>query len=120
MQSGLLTERFSAERMATLAPDDWRRKGPQFQTPRLESNLALRDAMKPIAARRGVGVGALAVAWTLAFPGVSGAIVGARTPEQVDGWIGAAGLVLEPADLDAVAAAIETTGAGTGPRHPAS
>ena len=118
MQSGLLTDRFTADRMATLAPDDWRRKGPQFQSPKLEANLALRDALRPIAARRGVTVGALAVAWTLAWPGVSGAIVGARSPEQVDGWIGAADLVLDSSDLDAIAAAIESTGAGTGPVRP--
>ena len=53
-------------------------------------NLALRDALRPIAQRHGTSVSAVAVAWTLAWPGVTGAIVGARTPEQVDGWIGAA------------------------------
>jgi aryl-alcohol dehydrogenase-like predicted oxidoreductase len=118
MQSGLLTDGFSAERVARLAPDDWRRKAPHFQPPNLERNLALRDALRPIAARRGVTVGALAVAWTLAWPGVSGAIVGARSPEQVDGWIAAAGLALEPAELDAIASAVERTGAGSGPALP--
>jgi aryl-alcohol dehydrogenase-like predicted oxidoreductase len=118
MQSGLLTDRFTVDRMSSLAPDDWRRKAPQFQSPKLEANLALRDRLRPIAARRGVTVGALAVAWTLAWPGVSGAIVGARSPEQVNGWIGAADLVLEANDLDAIAAAIESTGAGTGPVRP--
>jgi aryl-alcohol dehydrogenase-like predicted oxidoreductase len=118
MQSGLLTDGFSAERVARLAPDDWRRKAPHFQPPNLERNLALRDALRPIAARRGVSVGALAVAWTLAWPGVSGAIVGARSPEQVDGWIAAGGLTLEPAELDAIAAAVERTGAGSGPALP--
>jgi aryl-alcohol dehydrogenase-like predicted oxidoreductase len=63
-------------------------------------------------------VGALAVAWTLAWPGVSGAIVGARSPEQVDGWIGASGLELDAGELDKVAAAIEKTGAGGGPARP--
>jgi aryl-alcohol dehydrogenase-like predicted oxidoreductase len=115
MQSGILTDRFSKERVSTLAADDWRRKSPEFQPPRLEANLALRDALLPVAERRGVPVGAVAVAWTLAWPGVSGAIVGARSPEQVDGWISAAGLVLDVEDLDAIAAAIERTGAGAGP-----
>jgi aryl-alcohol dehydrogenase-like predicted oxidoreductase len=118
MQSGLLTDRFTADRVAQLAPDDWRRKAPHFQPPRLETNLALRDALQPLAQRRGATVGALAVAWTLAWPGVSGAIVGARSPEQVDGWIGAADLVLDASDLDAIAAAIERTGAGSGPLRP--
>src|SRR3989441_2360794 len=63
-------------------------------------------------------VAAVAVAWTLAWPGVSGAIVGARSPAQVDGWISAASLALTDADLDEIAGAIERTGAGTGPVRP--
>jgi aryl-alcohol dehydrogenase-like predicted oxidoreductase len=118
MQSGLLTDAFSVDRMAGLAADDWRRRAPEFQPPRLHANLALRDALQPIAKRRGVSVGALAVAWTLAWPGVTGAIVGARSPEQVDGWIAAADLRLDAAELEAIAAAIGRTGAGAGPVRP--
>jgi len=118
MQSGLLTDAFSEERMQALAADDWRRRAPECQPPKLQRNLALRDALRPIAQARGVAVGAVAVAWTLAWPGVSGAIVGARSPEQVDGWIAAADLRLEPAELDAIAAALERTGAGGGPLRP--
>src|ERR1051326_7993603 len=51
MQSGLLTDNFTAGRGAALAPDDWRRKSPQYQQPALGKNLALRDALKPIARR---------------------------------------------------------------------
>jgi len=118
MQSGILTDTFTAGRVAALAADDWRRRGPQFQQPALGKNLALRDALKPIARRHGATVSAVAVAWTLAWPGVTGAIVGARTASQVDGWIGAATLELTAADLDAIAAAISRTGAGTGPARP--
>jgi aryl-alcohol dehydrogenase-like predicted oxidoreductase len=119
MQSGLLTDRFDAARIAGLAPDDWRRKSPEFRPPRLERNLALRDALRPIARRRGSTVSALAVAWTLAWPGVTGAIVGARSARQVEGWIGAATLELAPEDLDEIAAAVERTRAGAGPTRPA-
>src|SRR5881296_3314240 len=118
MQSGLLTDSFTAARVASLAEDDWRRRGPQFQQPALGKNLALRDALRPIARRHGATVSAVAVAWTLAWPGVTGAIVGARSPAQVDGWIGAATLELTAADLDEIAAAITRTGAGTGPTRP--
>jgi len=72
----------------------------------LGKNLALRDALKPIARRHGTTVSAVAVAWTLAWLGVTGAIVGARTAAQVDGWIGGATLELTAADLDEIAAAI--------------
>ena len=118
MQSGLLTNAFSVDRMAALAADDWRRRAPEFQPPKLQRNLSLRDALQPTAKGKGVSVGALAVAWTLAWPGVTGAIVGARSPEQVDGWIAAADLELDAAELDAIAAAIGRTGAGAGPVRP--
>src|SRR5262249_12596461 len=92
MESGLLTDSFSAERVGSLASDDWRRHAPQFQPPELGKNLALRDALRPIANRHGTTTSAVALAWVLAWPDVSGAIVGARNPEQVEGWIGAASL----------------------------
>jgi aryl-alcohol dehydrogenase-like predicted oxidoreductase len=119
MQAGLLTGSFSAERVATLDPDDWRRRNPEFQDERLTRNLALAEALRPIAEARGTTVAALAVAWTLAWPGVTAAIVGARSATQVDGWLPAADLRLTPAELDQVAAAIAATGAGEGPATPA-
>jgi aryl-alcohol dehydrogenase-like predicted oxidoreductase len=118
MQSGLLTGSFSVERAAQLGADDWRSRSPDFTGPGLRRNLALADALRPIAERHGTGVAAVAVAWTLAWPGVTGAIVGARSPAQVDGWIGAASLALTDTDLDDIAAAIGRTGAGTGPLRP--
>ena len=72
----------------------------------------------PLAERRGVSVGALAIAWTLAWPGMTGAIVGARSPEQVDGWIAGASLALDSGELDAIAAAVARTQAGHGPARP--
>jgi aryl-alcohol dehydrogenase-like predicted oxidoreductase len=119
MQSGLLTDGFAAARVAAMPEDDWRRRAPHFQEPNLTRNLALRDALVPIAEKRGVSVGAIAVAWTLAWPGITGAIVGARSPEQVDGWIGAAELSLDAIELALIARAIERTGAGSGPLSPA-
>ena len=115
MQSGLLTGSFSEARAAALPAGDWRSRSPEFQAPRLQNNLALADGLRPIAAKHKTAVGAVAVAWTLAVPGVTGAIVGARSPEQVDGWIRAADLTLDPSDLKDIASAIERTGAGTGP-----
>jgi len=118
MQSGLLTDSFAAARVAKLADDDWRRRAPEFNEPNLSRNLALRDALRPIAQRHGVSASAVAIAWTLAWPGVTGAIVGARTPAQVDGWIQAASLELTTADLEEIDAALERTNAGSGPTHP--
>ena len=63
-------------------------------------------------------LGAVAAAWTLAWPGVTGAIMGARRPAQVDGWISAATLELSRVDLQEIADAIAKTGAGAGPALP--
>jgi len=115
MQSGILTDNFGAERVARLAPDDWRRGAREFQSPALERNIALRDALRPVAERHGTTVSAVAVAWTLHWPGVTGAIVGARSPEQVDGWVDAATLVLTSDDLAEISRALERTRAGRGP-----
>ncbi len=118
MQSGLLSGTFSEARAAALAPDDWRLKSPDFSGVELEKNLALADALRPVADRLRTSVGAVAIAWTLATPGVSGAIVGARSPAQVDGWFAAASLTLGPEDLAEITAAVERTGAGEGPTGP--
>jgi aryl-alcohol dehydrogenase-like predicted oxidoreductase len=118
MQSGLLTDKFSAKRVAGMAKDDWRRRSPEFNSPNLERNLALRDALRPIARRHGTSVSAVAIAWTLSWPGVTAAIVGARSPEQVDGWIDAANLELTAADLEQIATHIGRTEAGSGPSLP--
>ncbi len=117
MQSGLLTGAFSRERVAGLPADDWRRAHPDFTTG-LDANLAVADALAAIGARHGVPAAAVAVAWTLAWPGVSGAIAGARRPDQVDGWLPAASLRLTAEDRNEIAAAIERTGAGSGPVRP--
>ena len=118
MQSGLLTDRFSEDRVKALPEGDWRRRSSDFNQPRLGRNLALRDALQPIARRHGTSVAEVAIAWTLAWTGVTGAIVGARTPEQVDGWIDAGALELTREDLEEIAAILERTGAGSGPTLP--
>lgn len=118
MQAGLLTGAFSAGRAAGLPADDWRSRSADFTGTGLTANLALAEALRPVAQRHGVGQGAVAVAWTLSWPGVTGAIVGARNPAQIDGWLPAGSLELTAADLAEITAAIERTGAGSGPAQP--
>src|SRR5258707_9438541 len=118
MQSGILTDPFSAARVQAMAEDAWRRRSVQFLEPNLSGNIALRDALRPIAQRHGTTVSAVAVAWTIAWPGVTGAIVGGRSPQQVDGWIDAASLELTADDLRQISSAIVRTGAGAGPTMP--
>jgi aryl-alcohol dehydrogenase-like predicted oxidoreductase len=108
--SGLLSGGFDAQRARELPEGDWRRGSPEFQEPALSRNLALAGRLEPLAERHGVPVAAVAVAWVLATPGVTGAIVGVRRPSQVDGWLPAGSLQLSEADLAELRAAVEDTG----------
>jgi aryl-alcohol dehydrogenase-like predicted oxidoreductase len=101
--SGLLSGGFDADRVRQLPEDDWRRHDPDFQPPRLEANLEVVRRLERVAERHRVPVAAVAVAWVLATPGVTGAIVGARRPSQVDGWLPAATLTLSEKEKAAVA-----------------
>jgi len=118
IERGLLAGAFTAEQIAALPPRDWRRTAPFFTAPALERNLRLVEALRPIAARHRVNLAAVAIAWCLIWPGVTGAIVGARRPAQIDDWLPAAAVDLTGADLDEIAEALLHTGAGTGPTRP--
>jgi aryl-alcohol dehydrogenase-like predicted oxidoreductase len=89
MASGLLTGAMTRERIADFPRDDWRSKSPEYREPRLSRNLALADALAGIGARHGRSAGEVAIAWTLRYPWVTGAIVGGRDGRQVEGIIGA-------------------------------
>ncbi len=99
MHSGLLTGKFDLSR---LAPDDWRRKSPDFQEPQLSKNLAFVEALRPIAEKYGKTVGQLAIAWVLNHPAVTSAIVGARRPEQVEEIVGGAEWKIAAEDLQLI------------------
>jgi aryl-alcohol dehydrogenase-like predicted oxidoreductase len=101
--SGLLTGSFDADRVRDLPAGDWRRTDAEFRPPRLEANLEVARRLEPVAERHGVPVAAVAVAWVLAVEGVTAAIVGARRPSQVDGWLPAGDLRLTEADLAGLA-----------------
>lgn len=89
MMSGLLTGTMTRERLTQLPPDDWRRRSDEFQEPKLSKNLAIVEKLRTIGNRHGVSAGVVAIAWALRHPAVTGAIVGARSAEQVEGIIAA-------------------------------
>jgi aryl-alcohol dehydrogenase-like predicted oxidoreductase len=118
LESGLLSGRFSLERLAALPADDWRRSRARFQSPQVERAFELVERLRPIASRLGVSLVELAIAWTLHWPAVGGAIVGARSPRQVEGWIGAADLTLGEDVLGQIEAILTQIRAGDGPPRP--
>jgi aryl-alcohol dehydrogenase-like predicted oxidoreductase len=99
MGSGLLTGAMTPERIAALPDDDWRKSDPRFQEPELSRHLATVERLRAVAERHETTPGAVAIAYTLHNPGVDGAIVGFRRPEQVDPLVSAANLDLTAQDF---------------------
>jgi aryl-alcohol dehydrogenase-like predicted oxidoreductase len=99
MKAGLLAGKMTRERALNFPEDDWRRRNPDFQEPRLSQNLEFVERLREVANRHGRSPGETAIAWTLANPAVTGAIVGLRKPEQVDGTLGALEFRLTPDEV---------------------
>ena len=107
MHSGLLTGAMTRERVDNLPPDDFRRKARNYQEPYLSRNLAIADFLKQIGARHGVTAGVIAIAWTLANPAITAAIVGGRSLEQVAGVWPAAKFRLSKDEMQEIQAFLE-------------
>ena len=105
MASGLLSGKMTRARVAALPRDDWRSHSAQFAEPQLSRSLYLVETLRDIGARHGRTAGEVAIAWTLRRPEVTGAIVGARRPEQLDGVIGAGAFRLSAEEIDEIAVA---------------
>jgi aryl-alcohol dehydrogenase-like predicted oxidoreductase len=90
MQSGLLTGAMTKERIANMPADDFRKNTRQFNEPQISRNLDLVELLRAIGNRHNVEPGVVAIAWTLHNPAITAAIVGGRSPKQVDGVLPAA------------------------------
>ena len=99
MASGLLTGSMIRERIANLPEDDWRKHDARFQEPQLSRNLALVEKLNEIGFTHNFSPGIVAIAWTLRQPAVTGAIVGVRSPEQIENLLPAAEFRLSDMEL---------------------
>jgi aryl-alcohol dehydrogenase-like predicted oxidoreductase len=102
MKAGLLTGKYTKERVANLPDGDWRRGSDEFKEPRLSVNLNLIEQLKPIAERNDISLGQLAIAWVLRRPEVTAAIVGARRPQQIEETIEAGDQMLSQQDIEQI------------------
>jgi len=102
LQNGLLTGKFTRERLAQLPADDWRRKSEFFKEPLFSKILNFVEELKPLARKYEKTLSQLAIAWVLANPAVTSAIVGARRPEQIDENVGGSGWEISPEDLQKI------------------
>jgi aryl-alcohol dehydrogenase-like predicted oxidoreductase len=107
MYSGLLTGSMTRQRIANLAADDWRRYDGNFKEPLLTRNLELAEQLRKIGELYGVSAGQVAIAWTLANPIVTAAIVGMRSAQQAAGVVGAADLHLTETELEELESSLE-------------
>ncbi len=83
MCRGLLTGKFSQERLAALPADDHRRGKDDFKEPQFSATLELVERLRPIAKRNDITLAQLAISWVLRRSEVTAAIVGARRPQQI-------------------------------------
>jgi aryl-alcohol dehydrogenase-like predicted oxidoreductase len=104
---GLLTG--SITQQTTFPHDDWRsgtlglRAYDQLFAPgRFEPNLAVVDALRPIALRVDATLAQLALAWVLHQPGITGAIAGSVSSDHVRENATAASVRLSTTDLEEI------------------
>jgi aryl-alcohol dehydrogenase-like predicted oxidoreductase len=102
MRNGLLSGSMTRERAQNFPEDDWRKRNPDFQEPKLSRNLQLVELLRTIGKRHERTPGEVAIAWTLSNPAVTGAIVGLRRAEQVQGVMGALEFRLSPEEISEI------------------
>jgi aryl-alcohol dehydrogenase-like predicted oxidoreductase len=99
-----------------LAPDDFRRSNPRFQGENFQKNLDLVEAVKGIAADKGVTAAQLALAWVLAQGPHLVPIPGTRRIRTLEENAAAVDIVLTAEDLARIEA-VFPKGAASGHRY---
>ncbi len=102
LAKGLLTGKYRPE--DRFAAEDERHAMPRFREETFRRYLAAADDLASLARSRNLTLVQLAIAWTLAQPGATSCIVGAKSPAQVDEHVGAIGASLTAEDLARIAA----------------
>ncbi|KJS11361.1 MAG: aldo/keto reductase [Hoeflea sp. BRH_c9] len=101
---GLLTGRISPDRV--FEGDDLRRTNPRFSPGNLRRVSDFATVLKPIAQDHGVNAGEIVIAWTLAQPGITFSLCGARNAGQAVENARAGALRLSAQELARIDAAI--------------
>lgn len=112
---GFLTGRIT--RIDDLAPDDWRRTSPRFQSENFQRNLELVERVRDVAAQKRCTPAQLVLAWLLARGEDIVPIPGTKRREYLKENVGALEVTLTGADL-ARLAEIAPLGAAAGARYP--
>ena len=83
-------------------PGDFRRSQPRFQGAAFDANLRLVDSVRELAASKGVTAGQVALAWVLARGEDVVPIPGTKRRRYLEENLGAAGVVLDAGELEAL------------------
>jgi len=102
---GLLSGSMTADRV--FSGDDQRREDPRFSPENRARVDRLMQVIRPIAEAHGVSPSQVVIAWTLAQPGLTFALCGARNPSQARENAAAGRLHLTNSDLKEIAQAID-------------
>ena len=104
LANGLLTGKIGPDR--SFGEGDLRRGNPRFS---VENRLRIADLLgrlEPIARERDLNVTQLVIAWTIARPGVTHALVGARTEQQATENARAGSVQLTREEMDRIDSAL--------------
>ncbi len=115
LSRGLLSGHWTAERAGA---GDFRHASPRFQAGNLEQNLTLVEALRAIAAPRGMTVAQLCIAWVLAQGGDIIPLIGARHRQRLAESLSALAFELDPGTLAQIERAVPP-GSAVGERYPA-
>ncbi len=116
LSRGLISGHFTVDR--ELPAHDFRAHSPRCQGDNLRHNLDLVEALREVAAAKGVSVAQIAIAWVLSRGEDIVALIGARTRERLMESLGALDVTLDAADLAAIERAVPE-GSAAGDRYPA-
>jgi aryl-alcohol dehydrogenase-like predicted oxidoreductase len=100
LANGLLTGKIKPDRQ--YGPGDLRRSNPRFTPANVEKLLAMLEQLRPLAAEHRATLAQLVIAWTIAQPGVTAALCGARNAAQAAENAQAAAVTLTPQEIDSI------------------
>jgi aryl-alcohol dehydrogenase-like predicted oxidoreductase len=97
LAKGLLTGKYTPQ--SVFEPDDERSRFPRFQGETFAAYLAVADQLQALARDKGITLVQLAIAWVLRQPALTCALVGAKSPAQVEEHLGAVGVTFTASEL---------------------
>jgi pyridoxine 4-dehydrogenase len=115
---GVLSRGLLAGKASNFGKGDFRAFLPRFKGENAQKNLQVVEALKTIAADRGITVSQLCIAWALSRGEDILPLIGARTRAQLQDALGALDVTLTPEDLDRIEQAAPA-GAVAGTRYAA-